>query len=287
MSHYDTLGVNQNASQDEIKAAFRKLAGQHHPDRGGDQAKFKEINEAYNNLGDPNKRAQYDQQQRGGFNPFGHGGGGGNPFEFHFNVGGNPGGNPFDMNDIFHQFGFQSRNAVRNRNLRMELDLDFLSTLNAQQKVVQYNTSQGPETIQLDLPAGVENNTMFSVNGRGDNQHTNLPRGALEVLIRVAPHPRFQRMNEHVLEDITIDSFQAIIGHTLQLQTPMGKTIELTVPAGTQHGAQFAVTDEGFPRPNGTRGKYLIRVSVLTPTALTSDQLNLLAEIMRLRPVNT
>jgi DnaJ-class molecular chaperone len=283
MSHYDTLGVNQNASQDEIKAAFRKLAGQHHPDRGGDQAKFKEINEAYNNLGDPNKRAQYDQQMRGGFNPFAQQGAG-NPFEFHFNMGG---GHPFDMNDIFSQFGFQSRNTVRNRNLRVEVEVDFLSTLNPQQKVVQYPTSQGPETIQLDLPAGLENNTMFSVNGRGDNSHTNLPRGALEVLIRVAGHPRFQRMNEHVLEDITIDSFQAIIGHTIQLQTPMGKTIELTIPAGTQHGAQFAVTDEGFPRPNGTRGKYIIRVAVLTPTALTSDQLNLLAEIMHLRPVNT
>jgi curved DNA-binding protein len=285
MTHYDTLGVNQGASQDEIKAAFRKLAREHHPDRGGDEAKFKQVNEAYNTLNDQQSRAQYDNQMRG--NPFGGGGfpGGGNPFEFQFHMGG---GHPFDMHDhIFQQFGFNVRQQARNRNLRVEIEVDFLSTLNAQQKVIQYNTSQNTETMQLDIPAGVEHGSMFTVNGRGDNANPSIPRGNLEVIIRVKPHERFQRSGENVLEDVTIDSFQAILGHVLPLTTPRGKHIELNIPRGTQHGAQFAVTDEGFPRQNGTTGKYIIRVSVLVPTALTAEQLDLVQQIQKIRPINT
>jgi curved DNA-binding protein len=285
MTHYDTLGVNQQASADEIKAAFRKLAGEHHPDRGGDQAKFKEINEAYNNLRDPQSRAQYDAQMNGpgpGFNPFGNHAG--NPFQFHFNMGG--GGDPM-ADHIFQQFGFNMRQQARNRNLRIELELDFLETLNTCNKVLQYNTSQGPETLQIDIPAGVEHGSMFTVNGRGDNSHPNIPRGNLEIFIKVRSHARFQKHAENILEDLTIDCFQAIAGHVVRLDTPRGKQIDLSIPPGTQHGAQFAVTDEGFPRNNGMLGKYVLRISVLIPTALTSDQLELVRQIQRIRPVNT
>jgi curved DNA-binding protein len=289
-THYDTLGVSPQASGDEIKAAFRKLAREHHPDRGGDQAKFKQINEAYNNLRDAETRAQYDAQMRGGGNPFagfhGQPGHGGNPFEFHFQMGG---GDPFGgfPQDIFQQFGFNVRQPARNRNIRVEVELDFLSTLKAQSKVIQYGTSKGPETIQLDLPAGVEHQNVFTVQGRGDNANPSIPRGNLEVVIIVKPHDRFQRSGDHILEDITIDCFQAIMGMVKRLQTPTGKTIELNIPAGTQHGVQFAITDEGFYRPNGMTGKYIVRVSVLTPTALTREQLDLVAQIQKIRPINT
>ena len=285
MTHYDTLGVGQNASQDDIKQAFRKLAREHHPDRGGDEAKFKQLNEAYNNLNDPQSRANYDASMRRGQNPFGQSPGGGNPFEFQFHMGA---GDPFNVHDhIFQQFGFNVRQQARNRNLRVEIELDFLSTLRPQQKVMQYNTSQGQETLQLDIPPGVDNGNMFTLNGRGDNSNPNIPRGNLEVVIRVNSHPRFQRNNENIMEDITVDSFQAILGHTIRLDTPTGRNIELNIPPGTQHGAQFAVTDEGFPRQNGMVGKYILRVAVLTPTALTSEQINLLAQIQKIRPVNT
>lgn len=287
MTHYDTLGVNQNASADDIKSAFRKLAGEHHPDRGGDQARFKEINEAYNTLRDPQTRAQYDAQMRGGFNPFGNHPGHqahGNPFEFHFNMGG---GHPFDMHEIFSQFGFANRAPQRNRNLRCEIELDFLETLNTVQKVIQYNTSQGPENLQIDIPAGVENNSMFTVHGRGDNAVPNIQRGNLEIIVRVRAHPRFQRNAENIFEDVTIDCFQAMRGTTLKLITPRNRTIELNIPAGTQNNSQFGVTDEGFPRHNGTLGKYIVRVNVLIPTALTREQLALVDEILKIRPINT
>jgi len=284
-NHYDTLGVGQNANQDEIKQAFRKLAREHHPDRGGDEAKFKQVNEAYNTLNDQNSRAQYDAQQRGGHNPFQGFPGGGNPFEFQFHMGG---GHPFNVHDhIFQQFGFNTRQQARNRNLRVEIEVDFLSTLKPQQTVIQYNTAQGTETLQLDIPPGVEHGSMFTVNGRGDNANPAIPRGNLEVVLRVKPHDRFQRSNENIFEDVTIDCFQAIAGHVIALTTPMGRRIELNIPKGTQHSAQFAVTDEGFPRNNGTVGKYIIRVAVLIPTALTADQLNLIREIQKIRPVNT
>jgi molecular chaperone DnaJ len=127
---------------------------------------------------------------------------------------------------------------------------------------------------------------MFTVNGRGDNSNPAIPRGNLEVVLRVRPHERFQRNGENIFEDVTIDCLQAIVGHVLTLVTPTGRRIELNIPKGTQHSAQFAVTDEGFLRNNGTVGKYIIRVGVLIPTALTPDQLNLVREIQKIRPIN-
>jgi curved DNA-binding protein len=287
MTHYETLGVTDKATPEEIKAAFRKLAKQHHPDLGGDADKFQQINSAYEILSDPDKRAHYDymlrrpQNQSNDPNGFG--------WEFNFNQG-NPNDIFGDINDQFSQmFGFNFRHpqTPRNRNIRMHLEMDFVDTLDPVQKTFEYKISNGEETITIDLPAGIQDNTVFQLAGRGDNGNPAVPRGNLEIVVKVKPHPRFTRVDDHVLTEITIDCFQAIIGTAVELDTPRGKKIQLSVPAGIQNGTQLGITDEGFTRQNKTRGKLIVKINVMIPTALTKEQLNLVQHIQSLKPVNT
>jgi len=279
MTHYDTLGVANTATPEEIKSAYRKLAKQHHPDLGGDVNQFQKISEAYETLADQDKKAHYDYSLR-------------NPHQnFHNSVFNDP-------NDIFnhinkefsHMFGFNFRHpqTPRNRNIRIQIDLDFLDTLDNIEKTIEYKLSSGAtETITLTFTAGINDNTILQIQGRGDNTNTAVPRGALEVVVRVKPNNKFVRIDEHLMTEVTIDCFQAILGHELELDTPRGKKIVMKIPAGTQNGTQFGITDEGFSRPNKSRGKLIVKINVLIPTALTKDQIILVQQIVDLKPVNT
>lgn len=284
MSHYETLGVAETATPDEIKSAFRRMAKQHHPDLGGDAEKFQSINEAYETLSNADKRAHYDYTQKNPQPQFRQSPG----FEFNFG-----GGNPDIFNDInshfSEMFGFQFRHAQtpRNRNIRVQIDLNFLETLEPIQKTINYNISHGDETITLELPPGVQDNTILQISGRGDNSNQAVPRGNLEVVVKIKPHPKFTRVDDHVLTEVTVNCFEAILGLELDLETPRGKHIKLNIPPGTQSGTQFGITDEGFTRSNRTIGKFIVRVNVKVPTALTKEQLNLVQQIQQLRPVNT
>ena len=281
MNYYDTLGLQMGATPDEIKAAYRKLAKQHHPDSGGDVSKFQEVSNAYETLSDANKRAQYDHQLR---QPQGQHG-----FTFNFHHGQH---DPMaDIHEHFSQmFGFNfghAQQVPRNRNIRIQVDLEFLETLDVCQKTVEFKLTNGEERITLDLPAGIVDNTIFQMAGRGDNAIQSVPRGTLEIIVRVRPHPRFTRVDDHVMTEVTVDCFQAILGHEIDLSTPRGRNIKLNIPPGTQHGAQMGITDGGFQRQNRTLGKLIVKINVLIPTALTSEQINLLHQVNKLRPVNT
>jgi curved DNA-binding protein len=287
MTHYATLGVADAATPEEIKSAYRKLAKQHHPDLGGDVTRFQQISEAYETLADADKRAHYDHQLRNPQPQFHHGHPGG--FHFTHNFDGNP--DVFNhINEQFSQmFGFNFRHpqTPRNRNIRIQLEMDFLETLDTCQKTIEFNLTNGKETITLDLPAGINDNTTLQVAGRGDNGNSAVPRGTLEIVVRVKPNSKFVKVDDHVLSDITIDCFQAILGHNLDLDTPRGKKINLTIPPGTQSGTQFGITDEGFSRPNRSMGKFIIKINVMIPTALTKEQLQLVEQIQNIKPINT
>jgi DnaJ-class molecular chaperone len=282
MSHYETLGVANSATPEEIKSAYRKLAKQHHPDLGGDVTRFQQISEAYETLADADKRAHYDHQLRNP-QPQSHG------FQFHHNFDGNP--DAFNhINEQFSQmFGFQFRHpqTPKNRNIRIQLELEFLETLDTFQKTIEYNLTNGKETITLDLPAGINDNTVLQVAGRGDNANTAVPRGTLDIVVRVKPHAKFNKVDDHILSEITIDCFQAILGHSVDLDTPRGKKINLKIPAGTQSGTQFGITDEGFSRANRSMGKFIIKVNVMIPSALTKEQIELIEKVQNIKPINT
>jgi len=277
MTHYATLGVAETATPEEIKSAYRKLAKQHHPDLGGDVTKFQQISEAYETLADVDKRAHYNHQLR-------------NPqpqFQNHFQ---NDAEVFNHINQQFSQmfgFNFMHPQTPRNRNIRIQLELNFLETLDICQKTIEFNLSNGSERITIDLPAGIADQTVLQMAGRGDNAIQSVPRGTLEVIVKVIPHPKFSRLDDHIISDITIDCFQAILGYDLELDTPRGKKISLKIPAGTQNGTQFGITDEGFVRPSRSMGKFIIRINVMVPTALTSEQLNLVHQIQAIKPINT
>lgn len=270
MTHYATLGINNTATQDEIKSAYRKLAKQHHPDLGGDAAKFQAISEAYETLTNINKKSQYDHSLR--YPPDNQG------FHFAQDFNFNHGQMSDHINDQFSRmFGFNFKNArpARNRNLRVQIDLTFRESIDFCQKTLEYAVSNGKETITLDLPAGVQDQTIFQIAGHGDNANSAIPRGDLEVVVRVIPDQRFNRIEDHIVSEIDIDCFQSILGHEVELETPRNKKIKLFIPPGTQHGTQFGINDQGYSRLDNTKGKFIIRVSIRIPTGLDSAQIEL------------
>ena len=183
---YETLGVPKGASEDEIKKAYRKLASQHHPDKGGDTAKFQEIQTAYETLSDPQKRAQHDNP-----NPFSSfDNGNGTHFEFHFGNGGNdifehifrqgPFGGPNPFNQRHHQ-------PRRNKDLRVLLTVNLSDTLSDQKKTISVQTTKGDRyNVDVQIPRGVSNGTTITYSGMGDNMFETLTRGDLYVIINVS-----------------------------------------------------------------------------------------------------
>ncbi len=276
MTHYETLGVAENATAEEIKQAYRKLAMQHHPDRGGDAEQFQKIQQAYGILGDQNARQQYDHERQ-----FENSG-----VRFSFN--GHPFGNvPPDMADLFTQFGFNGspfggfRNRQRNRDLRVEVAVDLESTLDQQTKILSVQTTTGERfTVEVSIPRGITTGSQIKYPGMGDNQFSNLPRGDLYIVVIIKPHPEYTQHGIDLITVKTIDCFDAIVGCDIEINTLDKKTILVTVPAGTQFGSRLKVSGQGlWHMQSPTRGNLIIEIAVSIPKNLTQNQLNTLKNI--------
>jgi curved DNA-binding protein len=261
--HYQTLGVQPNASPDEIQKAYRKLAMKHHPDRGGDQAKFKDISSAYETLSDANKKAEYDhQRQFGGNQQFRYhtGGAGFDPFEQMF--GGNPfgGGSPFgDM------FGRQMR---RNRDLNIQCQITLLDSYLGKQLEANYKLPSGrSQTVVINVPPGVGHGETIRYQGLGDDSIPQLQRGNLNVTIIVMPDANFSRRGDDLYTTIYISPIEAMIGCKKPVQTIAGHQLELDIRAGIESGAEFASHGNGFPNVNNPhiKGRFVSVVNIRTP----------------------
>lgn len=347
--YYDLLGVKKDASPDEIKKAFRRAAVEHHPDRGGDEAKFKEINEAYEVLKDNDKRKRYDQ--------FGHAGvggaGGGNPF------GGGYGGQSQNINfdfgdlglgDIFSSFfgggQQQQRRQTRGRDVEAaveisfekavfgtEVDLDLhlddtcehckgktvepgyeLKTCdqcqgsgqvvsvtrtvfgNIQQATIcpkcrgagkipekvctvchGKGTQSKRQTIQLKIPAGIDDGATIRLREHGE-AIANGPKGDLYVNIRVKSHKHFTREGDLILSEEHVGMVEAALGTEIDVETVDGP-VTMKVPAGTQSGSDFKLSNHGVPHLKGSsRGPHIVTLVVDTPTKLSKQQQELLQQ---------
>ena len=272
--YFKTLGVDENASDDDIKKAYKRLAMKHHPDRGGDQAAFQEIQEAYDVLTTPQKRAQWDQERQ-----FGAGGPGG--FHFNFGFGGQ------DINDIFRQF--QSghpfgnfRQAMKNRDMRVVLEIDLASTLQKQNQQINIQHSNGTsKTVNVDIPRGVMTGMQMRCQGHGDHSNTSIPPGDLYVEFRVRPHPEFQISGIHLTKVLTINCLDAILGSSATIVGLDSKVFEITIPPGTQNGTKFRLAAQGLWDVNQPiRGDLFVEILLQVPLAPTADQLDKLQQLV-------
>jgi DnaJ-class molecular chaperone len=280
MTHYETLGVGENATPEEIKRAYRKLASQHHPDKGGDTAKFQAIQAAYDTLADADKRGQYDHERR---NP-GMGPGG---VHFQWHGGGMPGG----MEDIFRQFGFpggdpfsqfrQAQQPRRNKDLRVHLEVSLASTLAEQHKTLSVQTTSGSrETVDVTIPRGVTNGTQIKYPGLGDNLFETLARGDLFVQVSIVVPDNFYVNGVDLYTRISVNCLHAITGTNVALTNIDGTQFELTIPAGAQPNTKFRISQQGLYQMNShVRGDLYAELLITVPRDLMDWQLDLVKQI--------
>ena len=252
--HYATLGVAKNASQDEIKKAFRKLASQHHPDKGGDTQKFQEVQAAYDTLGDANKRAAYDNPapQFSGFHGFG------------------PGGAQFNMNDIFGQmFGGGANNPFgqqRRNHVRMTVWIPFVDVVRGGTKTLAVSTSQGSTTVEIEIPRGIED---------GDNvQYSGVAPGGMDLVIqfRVNPDPIWRRDGINLYTEKRVLIWTLIVGGETQIETITGSVFVLKIPPRTQPNTTMRVRGQGIQTRQGT-GDLMVKIFAEIPDNISPELL--------------
>ncbi|MCH3949032.1 MAG: DnaJ domain-containing protein [Olsenella sp.] len=298
-TYYDILGVKRDATQDEIRKAFRKLAAKYHPDAGGDEKKFKEISEAYTTLSDEKKRKEYDQLLMFGGIPGADFGGSGGPRRTYTytNMGGNGdwsdifngmGGDGFGGFDFSSIFGGaarqQAQRPAKGGDLTMRIDVTFDEALNGATRKVSYRVpSTGEEqTLTVKIPAGAVDGGKLRYRGRGEYGANGGQRGDLVITTHVEEHPLFKRDGADIRMELPISMYEAALGSTVDIPTPNGTEVRLKVPAGTQDGKCFRFRDLGVPnvKRKGTRGALYVTIRVKVPTSLTKKERDSLGALM-------
>lgn len=281
--YYKVLGVNKTATEQEIKQAFRKLAKQHHPDTNpnnpGAEARFKEINEAYEVLSDAEKRAQYDRFGAAGAPP------GFSGYTRQYDD-----GMPFDFRDIFDSMFGQASESRRGTGGHSRVTYGrapgsggYTNTDDIEQKVTislreAYEGASrmvtiGSRRLKVSIPAGATNGTKVRVPGTDT-------AGDLLLVVEVEADPQFTREGDDLIVDVRVDAFSAMLGGEIEAPT-MGRPLRLKVPAGTQSGRKFRVSGRGMPVINqhDEHGDLFVRVLITIPENLTPDQRRLAEQL--------
>jgi DnaJ-class molecular chaperone len=269
--YYQTLGVDRNASQDDIKRAYRSLASKHHPDKGGDTVKFQEIQAAYATLSDPQKKEEYDNPRPQGFH--GHSG---------------PTGFPPGFEDIFGQmfgnhnpFGFGQRQPQQNRTLNIQTSISLEDAFYGKDLIANLGLPSGREqTIEIKIPAGIQEGVVLRLAGMGDDSIPGIPRGDIHLTVNIIPHSKFQRRGDDLICTSEISCIEAMLGKNILIDTIDGKTLELSVHPGIQNGQSLAAANYGMPKMNDNRfrGRLIVTINISIPTNLTSEQKELLKQ---------
>lgn len=283
--YYALLGVKSDASAKEIKQAYRKLAQQYHPDKNaGDpvaESRFKEVNEAYEVLGDEETRKEYDHAREMGYFVGGPGGAQQYVRVEDLMGGGGRSGSPFDLfGGLGDLFGRQVSSRPRpGDDLTAEMNLSFHDAVSGTTRQLNING----QTVKVKIPQGVNDGARIRVRGRGGPGRNGGPAGDLYVTVRVAEHPIFGRSGKNLTIDVPITFIEAALGAEIDVPTLEGK-VRLRIPPGTQTGRTFRVRDHGVEDGKGNRGDLLVVVSVTIPEQLTSEGEELLKKYRRQNP---
>lgn len=285
--YYELLGLKRDANETDVKKAYRKLAMEWHPDKHkGDktaEAKFKEINQAYETLSDPQKKSMYDQFGESGSNfagGYGGGQGGGfSGFDFGGFQGNFEGGQGFA--DIFEAFftgfGGRSNSPRRGRNLEFELRIAFEeAAFGCDKELVITRPKAGgeksTETIKVKIPAGVDNDSVVRLSGKGEPGANGGPTGDLYVHIRVAPHKEWVRNNFDIHSVAEISLLMAVLGGEIKVGT-LKEEVTLKIPAGTQPGKVFKLRGYGVPKLHSEeKGDHYVKINVVVPAKLNKKE---------------
>jgi curved DNA-binding protein len=288
MDYYSTLGVTENAGQDEIKQAYKKLAMKHHPDRGGDTQLFQSISQAYDTLSDPDKRSQYDAERQGfGGTQFHFHAGRGNPFDPLNQMFG--GANPFEQ--FFNQQAYRHR--VKNRDLNIRCTVSFKQAFTGSELEASYTLPSGKnQTVVIKVPPGIDSGQVIRYGGMGDDSIPNAPRGDLNVTIMVQSDPDFSRRGDDLIAFLTINPIEAMLGCSKIVTSLDDNGIRINLEPGVQPGSEFLSKGLGFRNINsGYRGNLIIHIKVnipaITDTMLKSQLENIHAELNNLSKPNT
>lgn len=277
--YYSLLGVPKSATPDELKKAYRKMALQYHPDRNKTkeaEEKFKQINEAYEVLSDPQKKQMYDQFGHAAFTnggagnagqgPFGGFGGAQGPFTYSYSTGGdNAYGFDFggfsDPFEIFEQFFGGAGSPFGRRKPAYALTIDFMDAIKGITKKVTVNG----QSKTIKIPPGVNNGSRIRFED-------------FDIIVDVRPHEKFSREGADVVSEESISMTQAALGDILEIETVQGK-VKVKIPEGTQPGAVVRLKGKGAPQLKGSgNGDHYIKVKVVIPTKLKGKQKELLQE---------
>jgi len=252
--YYSILGVGKTATPDEIKKSYRKLASQHHPDKGGDTARFQEIEEAYRVLSDPQQRAAFDNPQPnfGGFN-------------FH--------SQPFDFNEIFNMFGTQFHHQQRPRQqvqARMSLWIQLSDVASGGRRTVSVGTNAGTQVVEIEIPLGIEDGATVAYHGIG-------PGGTdLIVTFRIHPNPKWQRDGFNLYTDQKVSIWTLITGGEIIVRDILNRELNVAIPPNMQPGQILRCKGRGLPDRGNNPGDMMIRIQAEIPTNIPEDLLALI-----------
>ena len=279
--YYKILGVSEDSSPDEIKQAFRKLAVQHHPDRGGDEKKFKEANEAYDTLKNESKKQEYDTMRRFGSKMGGQGSG------FKFQTGNF---NEFFGGDFFEEFmsgmgggqrqRFRQRPRV-NKDVSIRITMSIKEIMSSVKRTISVKLPSGrDEIVDVKIGAGIQNGVVLKYSGLGDDSNSNLPRGNLLIRVTILDSDGFTRKGNDLWTDKTIDAFDAMRGTEFQIKDLQDNIVKVKAPASTQPGSVLQLKNKGMPvhESLSIRGNMYIKIHVTIPT-LTQQQLNKIKDL--------
>lgn len=305
IDYYKVLGVERNASQDDIKKAYRKMARKYHPDLNKDDPnakdKFQEINEANEVLSDPEKRKKYDEygehwkhadefkaereayqraQERGGQSAYWYSV---NGDDF---IGGFGRGNASGFSDFFEQLFGHGASASRSRRSYNMMsrggDIEAQMNLSLREAAVTHKQtfSVNGENLRITIPAGIADGQMIKLKGHGEKGSNGAPDGDLYITFQIAPDPDFKREGDDLFTNVDIDLYTAVLGGNVNVKTIDGM-VKLKVNPGTQNDTKVRLRGKGFPvyKKEGTFGDLIVTYHVDIPTSLSEKQKELFTQL--------